>query len=226
MQGGPDRLTEFLAGVLIPPACREHVLGDLRERYESPQQYITEVMRTLPLVVVSRIRRTTDPVVLLMEAFTFYICFLVMASSGQSAFLYEQAGFLRIAIPTAVALLALVLADAYADARKRSPLTPILGVVLAIGFAFVFQAVLLATYPELALPRAIMILGGSVGILLVSTLRFIFPPVADRPQGVNVPSFWQKQELAPMGFSARWVIRALVVAGVLLFVAYVFRKAG
>jgi hypothetical protein len=71
-----------------------------------------------------------------------------------------------------------------------------------------------------------MTLGGSVGILLVSTLRFIFPPVSDRPQGVNVPSFWQKQELAPMSFSARWVIRAIVVAGVLLFVAYVFRKVG
>ena len=226
MQRRPATLTEFIAGVLIPPACREHVLGDLRERYKSPQQYLAEVMRTLPLVVVSRVRRTTDPVVLLMEAFTFYICFLVLASSGHTAFLYEQAGFMRIAIPTAAALLALVLADAYADPVKRSPLTPILGVALAVGFAFISQAMLLATYPELALPRPIMVLGGSVGILLVSTLRFIFPPVADRPQGVNVPSFWQMRELAPMAFSARWLFRALVVVGVLLFVAYVFRKAG
>lgn len=225
MERGPGRLIEAIATLLIPPACREHVLGDLCERNESPQQYVLELIQTFPLVLVSRIRRTTDAAVLLMEAFTLYISFLVLASSPeQASFLYEHQGFLRIAIPVAVALLGLILADAYANPGKRSPLKPILGVALAAAFAFLSQPVLRAVNPELMLPTPIMILGGSVGTLLVSTLRFIFPPPADRPQGVNVPTFWQKQELAPVRLSP-WVIRALVLAGVLLFAAYVFQRS-
>jgi hypothetical protein len=33
---------EALVGLLTPPACRDHVLGDLHERYSSPAQYLVD----------------------------------------------------------------------------------------------------------------------------------------------------------------------------------------
>ena len=79
MMPGPSRFAEAVVGLLLPPACREHVLGDLHERYQSPQQYWPEAIRTVPLVILSRIRRTTDIVVLLMEICTTYMSFFVAA---------------------------------------------------------------------------------------------------------------------------------------------------
>ena len=122
MKPAPPRLMQVVVGILIPPACREHVLGDLYERYKSPGQYLAEALCTVPLVILSRIRRTTDPQVFLMEAFALYLSFLAATwQSGGMPFLHEKRGFLRLAIPVAVALAALMLGDAYAPPGKRSP---------------------------------------------------------------------------------------------------------
>ena len=56
-------MIEKIVGIFIPPACREEVLGDLRERNDGVQLFIYDALRTIPLVIVSRIRRTTDSVV-------------------------------------------------------------------------------------------------------------------------------------------------------------------
>ena len=68
MPSAPPRVMEAVVGFLLPPACREHVLGDLHERYTSPRQYLVDALLAVPLVIASRIRRTTDPDVFLMEA--------------------------------------------------------------------------------------------------------------------------------------------------------------
>ena len=57
----PPKVIERVVQLLIPPASREHVLGDLSERYESTRQYLVDALRTLPFVVVSRVRRTSNP---------------------------------------------------------------------------------------------------------------------------------------------------------------------
>ena len=69
---------EAIVGFLIPPSCRESVAGDLRERNLSDGDYIIEAAATIPLVVWSRIRRTTDPRVLLLEGL---VCMRVSCSS-------------------------------------------------------------------------------------------------------------------------------------------------
>ncbi len=53
----PPRLLETIAGLLLPQAVREQVLGDLHERYVSPLQYISDVIRTVPWVMASGLRR-------------------------------------------------------------------------------------------------------------------------------------------------------------------------
>ena len=57
----PPKVIERVVQLLMPPASREHVLGDLSERYVSPRQYLVDALRTLPFVVVSRVRRTSNP---------------------------------------------------------------------------------------------------------------------------------------------------------------------
>jgi len=42
--------------MLIPQTCREHVLGDLSERYTSLHRYMMEALDTIPLVVLSQLR--------------------------------------------------------------------------------------------------------------------------------------------------------------------------
>src|SRR4029077_9535291 len=97
--------------VLIPCACREEVLGDLQERSTSSAQYCSDAIRTVPLVILSRIRRTANPQLLLMHAFILYLSFYAVAWFKSPALLYEPWGLWRLAIPGAVTLLALVLED-------------------------------------------------------------------------------------------------------------------
>ena len=61
MHAGPSKTAEAIVAVFVPPACREEVLGDLHERYRFPLQYGLDALRTVPLVIISKIRRTADP---------------------------------------------------------------------------------------------------------------------------------------------------------------------
>lgn len=58
MPKGPSRFAEKIVGALLPGDRREEVLGDLHERYSSPRQYVLDVVRTVPLVVLSHTKRS------------------------------------------------------------------------------------------------------------------------------------------------------------------------
>ena len=53
----PSRRLESVLSALLPPACREHVLGDLSECAETRGQYIGVFIAILPKVVFSATRR-------------------------------------------------------------------------------------------------------------------------------------------------------------------------
>jgi hypothetical protein len=198
---------EKLVGIFIPPACREEVLGDMRERNEGIQLFIYDALRTVPFVIVSRIRRTTDSVVLLMEAFCCYVSFLTVAFVADRAMIATQPGLLRLAIPGAIALALLVLADAYANPRKKSVLRPVLAVALSFACVFLVQVV----YP--LLPGMILAVGSGMSIMLLLALRMLFPPLADRPRQAQGPAFWEKQEIVAAG-----VLKATAAAAGILLV--------
>ena len=102
---GPPKTLETIVGALLPSACREHVLGDLCERYRGNWQYLCDALLILPMLVASRIRRTADPQMLLIEAFAIYLSFV--AAGWQfcgASFLYDDSGFLRLAVPALAAL--------------------------------------------------------------------------------------------------------------------------
>jgi hypothetical protein len=180
-------------GILIPPACREEVLGDLRERNHGMQLFIYDALRTIPFVIVSRIRRTTDSVVLLMEAFCCYVSFLAVAFVAQPSLIATTEGLLRLAIPGAIALFVLVVADAYANPRKKSVLRPVLAVALSFAAVFLVHAI------RPLLPGLMLAVGSGMSIMLLLAMRMLFPPLADRPQQAQGPAFWEKQEIVAAG---------------------------
>jgi hypothetical protein len=173
---------ERLIALLFPPASREEVLGDLRERCGA--RFTGEALQVLPFIVASRIRRTTDVIVLLMEALTLFTSLVLAAVWLDRPLISEEWGFARLGIPVVVVLATLVLADAYADPKKRPPLRPMLAPVLGTALA--------SLRPPL--PWPVMIWGGMMGTALLMTLRLLFPPLADRAQAARIPAHWQKLE--------------------------------
>ena len=110
MTAGPPLALERAVLWLVPPQVREEVAGDLWERYRSPLGYLFDLVRALPYVVASQIRRATDPALFMLIAFT------LVAALGA---LEPERGEIGIPIPwraLAAALpciVALLLRDAY-----------------------------------------------------------------------------------------------------------------
>src|SRR5215468_5891670 len=73
METRPPKLIEAIVAKLLPPACRENVLGDLHERYTSTAHYILDALRAVPFVVTSQSRRNFRSDLLMGEAFTLQI---------------------------------------------------------------------------------------------------------------------------------------------------------
>ena len=224
MRSGPSKATEAIVAVLLPPACREEVLGDLHERYRSPLQYGVEALCTVPLVILSRIRRTSEPRVLLIQAFALYASFLTAAWFKDAGLLQAQWGLLRLAVPPGMALLGLILEDAYATPGHRSPLKLLRGPLLGFGLAVGSQAVFRAGKSDLALPSWIMVYGSAMSLLLSSAIRLSFPPIADQLRGVNAPALWLKQDGGTgedsQGVSQAALIAAIVAVAFCVVIAY------
>ncbi len=167
---------EAIAAILIPPACREEVLGDLYERNATPQQYFCDALRTVPLVIAGRIRRTSDLRLLAMYAIVLYFSFYAAAWFEVQSLLYEPWGLARLAIPWAFGLLALALEEAYAKPGETSVVRLLRGPIIALSAAFLSQAALWASGSHLALPLAIVLRGGASGLVWILVIRSSFPP--------------------------------------------------
>ena len=181
----PPRLIERIVGILTPPACREVVLGDLYERYRSPLYYISDAWYAIPCVVYSRIRRTADPGVLLMDAMLVYASFIAAAWRFDHELLYGEYGLIKLAIPSLVAVIALMLADAYARPGKPPKLRPILQAILGIGLVCFTQSAFAAAKFSFALPWWIVITGGAFGIVSLAMIGLLFPKDDHRPRGAG-----------------------------------------
>lgn len=202
MRSMPPGIIERILSLLIPPACREEVLGDLYESCESSREFIIEALRVVPMVVFSRIRRTADPPVLIMHAAVLYLSFLSAAWYAGNTFLFKDSGLLRLAIPPAWVLTGLILDDAYSLPAQQSPvsqrslLKKIRGPVLGLGLAYLSQLAL-STDIGLALPLRVVLFGSVSGLLFSTGLRYLFPPTIDRPAGAGGTAFWLKHAVEP-----------------------------
>lgn len=70
----PPPWLEAIVLRLIPPCAREAVAGDLWETYSSPRQYAAEALRTVPLVVLSQMRRNLNLPALMLQVSLACFC--------------------------------------------------------------------------------------------------------------------------------------------------------
>jgi hypothetical protein len=169
MEARPPALADAIVRALIPPACREAVIGDLWERYTSPSAFVFEAVRALPFLVFSRIRRTTNAP---MVAVAFLMLF---ASFGGSPRLW-----LNAFIPALAVLAAFLLRDVYQD-LSLSPIRRAIGDGVAVVVcAVATQAVLAVARPELLLTRW-GVLTGLLTCLALIAGRLAGPGANPRP---------------------------------------------
>lgn len=174
---------EGLIAPLIPSACREEVLGDLHECNATGGRYLQDAIRTVPLVIASRIRRTSDLRQLSMYAVVLYFSFFTAAWLVARELIYEAAGPWRLAIPCAAALLVMVLNDAYADPSRTRFSRLLRGPMLAVAAALVSQVALWAAGSGLVLPGELVLRGAASGLVWTLIIRFSFQPPSQSRRG-------------------------------------------
>jgi len=158
---------ERAVALLIPPASREPVLGDLRERNETTAAYIIDAIKVVPYTIWSRVRRTTSPELLLLQAAALSASFLAGAWLYRGSFFLEPTTLIRLAIPASAALIALLISDAYVADPKSWRADPI-AIASALVLGGLTQGVLFLAYPDWVLThlRAALIVGNSFMLIL------------------------------------------------------------
>ena len=132
METRPPRLIEAIIERLVPPACRESVLGDWNERYASTSEYALRALSSLPFLVASQVRRTFKVENVVTEAVVIYLAFALECFARPASLLGREV-LIPILIVICTALLALVIRNAYADPEDRSATRPIRDACIAIA---------------------------------------------------------------------------------------------
>jgi hypothetical protein len=99
---------EGVVELLIPPAAREAVAGDLRELYSSPRQYGLAALKALPCVIASQARRNANLPLLGLQGVILYASIVTLAPAWSA----------EAMLLTLLALLVLLLRDAYQPVRR------------------------------------------------------------------------------------------------------------
>jgi len=128
----PPRIVEGAVQLLIPPAARETVVGDLREIYRGPSQYTIEALRTVPLVILSCAVRAVNLPLLLLQGALIFSCL-----EGLSEHLLRLSQT-QIGLTMAVALMAIILRDTYQQAGRPTVSRSIIEAIAIAFFMVVF----------------------------------------------------------------------------------------
>lgn len=180
MPSGPPKILEDLAKILIPPACHEAVLGDLYERYKTPAQYLADLILTVPFVILSRLLRTTQIRLLLMDALLIYGSFLAVAWHLSRKLVTSETGLLQLAVPAGLTLVAALVDNAYL-ARPGKP------TFSGLTQSLVIAAAALTLCWAAGLLTEVNLYGYWMGQMMVSTARLMFDSDMRQPQGVGGP---------------------------------------
>jgi len=153
----PPVLIDAVVRALIPPVCREHVIGDLWERYRSPWQFVLDAAGTIPFVIASQIRRTSTLAGVIIYAFTLLVS-LGVGSKRTGAAVAALGG----------AMLGFVLRDAYKRGISVSVKQVAVDLVFGAGGLIASQAIV-----ALALPRQLLPLSAYAVCLVAFGLIFL-----------------------------------------------------
>lgn len=161
LEARPPVLIEAVVRTLIPPACREHVVGDLWERYRSPWQFALDAARTIPFVLASQIRRTSTVAGVVIHVFLLLVGFSVGAGRPWPA-----------VVAAGGTLLGFVLRDAYRLGFSISVKQVSIDLVFGGIGLVVSQAIVALALPGQLLPlRAYAFSAASFGVLFLLRLQ-------------------------------------------------------
>ena len=248
----PSRRLESVFAALLPPACREHVLGDLSECAETRGQYIGVFLAILPKVVVSATRRKLrwGTGVGLMAGLSAVA--LVIAALVTRGPVLPEMEWLRWAAPWTVWVTGCALAAAYGAAGTRlwSGWGVLISLVAAVGTAALSgahvpgaaAAIIAATVAHIALTLP------KLGADITRAWQASIPPltmetVHDRARHFQRTIWWRNARESVVGFAllgvnantlarlsfdapALWVPPALAVAGIAVVLYALHAKAG
>jgi hypothetical protein len=171
MEAHPPKLIEDILGALIPPACREHVLGDWHEEYTTTGQYIKTALVTLPFVITSQIRRSFRIELFIAQLCAVYIAFAGASLTQGAGYLYEQMVLGPLYGVIAVVLLVLILCDAYTNPSLETPPNLHFDVALALTFAYFVQGTMGLIASDLMLPPWLMLAGTAFSFPMLIVVR-------------------------------------------------------
>jgi hypothetical protein len=162
----PPPWLERLAERLIPPACAEHVLGDLAESSTTRTAYLRNLISVVPRVVWSQIRRRVTVGGMLCHAAVtavFLAAFLKSVSGGPTV-------LLRAAVPWAIWVIGCALAAAYGP--RGRPVRSNRALLVATALATVAAAAAM----NLPVGRVAMALGLVFGTFVLLSRPWIPQP--------------------------------------------------
>ena len=117
---------------LIPPKAREAVVGDLREIYSTPSQYLGEAARTVPLVFASCVLRALNLPLLLLQ---FLLLLFILEKVHLQFHQLTQSAILEIGL---IAMCAIVLRNTYQRDGRLEAKHGILESILVALFLMAF----------------------------------------------------------------------------------------
>lgn len=217
VEASPPEIVERTVHLLIPPAVREEVAGDLCERYRSQRQYIMEVTSMLPHIIASQIRRNTNVPLLGVQALLLFFCFGGFVTSADAAAL-DVPRWLRAALPTLIALSALLLRDAYRE-NAEHPAWRAAFDVLIVFLSVVVSQILLAALNIAEIlnenwilsPRRAIVAGAGLPMLYCLRLaaNYRLPSIGDEMSREDLGRDFQRFER-----NIRWRNRAIAIGGI------------
>lgn len=176
MEAGPPEVAERVVRWLLPPASREHVLGDLHERYESPGRFVLEALKALPFVIASRLRRTVNPG---LSAFlALYFWFGVFWGT-------QQTHWFVAVIPALASVASLALRDVYRAPTALTPYRSAVGDVIVAALAVLTTQGWCALFaPAWLVTGATLRIGFPFGFIVLFFLRLQMPTGLHQPVAV------------------------------------------
>lgn len=165
METRPHSLAEIIVRALVPPASREHVLGDLHERNSSTVGYVRDALSALPFIIASRLRRTTNPI-----GFGFLVVWLWFAVFYGNF----QTTWVVAAIPAFLAAATLAMRDVYRTPNPkltRQAFFDVVGVALVVALS---QGILAIWAPRLLLSAGALSIGLPLGCVILFFVRLQF----------------------------------------------------
>jgi len=171
METHPSRLIERLVARFIPASCREHIVGDLRERSLSMPQYLALALRTVPVVILGHMKRTVDPAFLVVQLSGLLVAFEAAWRLSDMPLLENLSQILRLLIPALAGLLGLLARDAYIDHEDRNPVRSVMDAGFGAAVALLLELLLAGVLPAWSLPTRVILKAALMAVFILSLVR-------------------------------------------------------